>query len=412
MPRLFVDVRPLKENRNFRLLFSGQLVSILGSNLTLVAIPFEVYQRTHSSLWVGIASLFQLPCLIAGALWGGAMGDRFDRKKLLVVGSLISALLSGALALNASVLHGNLPLLFTFAALSAGAGGFTGPIRSAAIPKMVGGEQLIAAYSLNQIVMNLGPFLGAALAGELIAVVGIASCYLIDAITFVMLAVFTMFMSAMRPDGEYSGVALLRSIVDGFRYVRSNVLTQAVYLVDLNAMVFGLPRALFPAMALTVYHGGPRTFGLLSAAPGAGALLMAVLTGWIDRIRRQGRLIAISVFAWGAVMTVLGIVHILWVGLLCLALAGAADVISTILRNTVLQNAITDEFRSRISSVQMAVVTGGPRLGDAESGIVARFTSTEFSIVSGGIACIVGVALLLRWRPVFWKDDLSGTNRD
>jgi MFS family permease len=340
------------------------------------------------------------------------MGDRFDRKKLLVVGSLISALLSGALALNASVLHGNLPLLFTFAALSAGAGGFTGPIRSAAIPKMVGGEQLIAAYSLNQIVMNLGPFLGAALAGELIAVVGIASCYLIDAITFVMLAVFTMFMSAMRPDGEYSGVALLRSIVDGFRYVRSNVLTQAVYLVDLNAMVFGLPRALFPAMALTVYHGGPRTFGLLSAAPGAGALLMAVLTGWIDRVRRQGRLIAISVFAWGAVMTVLGIVHVLWVGLLCLALAGAADVISTILRNTVLQNAITDEFRSRISSVQMAVVTGGPRLGDAESGIVARFSSTEFSIVSGGIACIVGVALLLRWRPTFWKDDLSGTNRD
>jgi MFS family permease len=399
-------VRPLRENRNFRLLFTGQLVSLLGSNLTLVAIPFEVYQKTHSSLWVGLASLFQLPCLIAGALWGGAMGDRFDKKKLLVLGSIVSATLSGALALNALSLGGNIPLLMVLAAFSAGAGGFTGPIRSAAIPKMVGGEQLIAAYSLNQIVMNLGPFIGAALAGELIADVGISSCYAIDAMTFVVLAIFTSFMSAMKPSGQHTGIAMMRAIFDGFKYVRSNALAQAVYLVDLNAMVFGLPRALFPAMALTVYHGGPRTFGLLSAAPAAGALVMAVLTGWIDRVHRQGRLIALVVIGWGAAMTLLGIVHILWFGLLCLAVAGATDVISTILRNTVLQNAITDEFRSRISSVQMAVVTGGPRLGDAESGVVASLTSTEFSIVSGGIACMVGVVILLRWRPGFWKHNV------
>jgi MFS family permease len=387
-------------------LFTGKLVSLLGSNLTLVAIPFEVYQKTHSSLWVGLASLFQLPCLIAGALWGGAMGDRFDKKKLLVLGSIVSATLSGALALNALSLGGNIPLLMVLAAFSAGAGGFTGPIRSAAIPKMVGGEQLIAAYSLNQIVMNLGPFIGAALAGELIADVGISSCYAIDAMTFVALAIFTSFMSAMKPSGQHTGIAMMRAIFDGFKYVRSNALAQAVYLVDLNAMVFGLPRALFPAMALTVYHGGPRTFGLLSAAPAAGALVMAVLTGWIDRVHRQGRLIALVVIGWGAAMTLLGIVHILWFGLLCLAVAGATDVISTILRNTVLQNAITDEFRSRISSVQMAVVTGGPRLGDAESGVVASLTSTEFSIVSGGIACMVGVVILLRWRPGFWKHNV------
>ncbi len=405
MPRLFVDVRPLRENRNFRLLFTGQLVSILGSNLTLVAIPFEVYQQTHSSLWVGLASLFQLPFLIAGALWGGAMGDRFDKRTLLVLGSLVSSVLSAALALNAGPLHGNIVALIVLAAFSAGSSGFTGPIRSAAIPKMVGGEQLIAAYSLNQIIMNLGPFLGAALAGELIADVGIASCYAIDATTFLILAAFTLRMSSMPPSGEHSGTAMLRAIGDGFRYVRQNAIAQAVYLVDLNAMVFGLPRALFPAMALTVYHGGPRTFGLLSAAPGAGALAMAILTGWIDRVKRQGRLIALVVIGWGAAMTLLGIVHILWFGLVCLAIAGATDVVSTILRNTVLQNAITDEYRSRISSVQMAVVTGGPRLGDAESGVVASLTSTEFSIVSGGIACIVGVVILLRWRPSFWKNE-------
>jgi MFS family permease len=404
VPRLVVDSRPFKESRNFRLLYLGQLVSILGSNLTFVAVPYQVYQETHSSLWVGLASFFQLPFLIAGSLWGGAMGDRIDKKKLLVLGSLIAALMSAGLALNAQLHHNVLVALLALAAVSAGVAGFTAPIRMAAIPKLVAPDQLIAAYSLNQILMNVGTVLGAALAGVLLAAVGLSSCYLIDAVTFVVLAGFTSLMSSMPPTGEHVGVAILRAIGDGFRYVRSNMVAQAVYIADLNAMVFGLPRALYPAMALTVYHGGPRTLGLLFAASGVGAVLMAIFTGWVDRVRRQGRLIAIVIMAWGGAMALFGTVHVLWFGLGCLAFAGATDVISTILRNTVLQNAISDEFRGRISSVQMAVVTGGPRLGDLESGVVANFTSVEFSIVSGGIACIVGVLALLRWRPGFWND--------
>ena len=178
---------------------------------------------------------------------------------------------------------------------------------------------------------------------------------------------------------------------------------QSVYLADLNAMVFGLPRALFPAMALSVYHGGPRTLGLLYAAPGAGAVVMALLTGWVEHVRRRGRLIVGAIVLWGIAMTCFGLVHVLWFGLLALSVAGATDVISTVLRNTMLQLAISDEFRSRISSIQMAVVTGGPRLGDAESGVVASFSSTEFSIVSGGIACVLGVILLAWRRPTFWR---------
>lgn len=406
MPRLFVDTRPLRESRNFRLLFLGQLFSLLGSNLTVVAVPYQVYIETHSSLWVGLASLYQLPFLIAGSLWGGAMGDRLDKRTLLVAGSLVSALLSAGLALNA--LHRSvLVVLLSLAAIASGVAGFTGPIRSAAIPKLVEPDQLIAAYSLNQILVNLGTVLGASIAGILLATVGLSSCYAIDAVTFVALTLFTFFMSPMAPSGDHTGVAMLHAIADGFRYVRKNATAQSVYLADLNAMVFGLPRALFPAMALTVYHGGPQTLGLLASSAGVGALFMAVFTGWIDRVRRQGRLIAIVVMAWGASMALFGLVHILWVGLACLAFAGATDVISTILRNTVLQNAITDEFRGRISSVQMAVVTGGPRLGDMESGVVAGLTSTEFSIVSGGVACIVGVALLLRWRPQFWRHEAT-----
>jgi MFS family permease len=154
-----------------------------------------------------------------------------------------------------------------------------------------------------------------------------------------------------------------------------------------------------------MYHGGPRTLGLLYAAPGAGALVMAVMTGWIVRVHRRGRLVAVVVMAWGGAMALFGIVHLIWFGLSCLAVAGAMDVISAVLRNTILQTAITNEYRSRISSIQMAVVTGGPRLGDVESGVVANFTSTEFSIVSGGVACILGVIILMRWRPTFWSSD-------
>jgi MFS family permease len=403
VPRLLVDVSPLRQNRDFRLLYSGQVVSLLGSNLTVVAVPFQVYSQTHSSLWVGLASLIQLPFLLTGALWGGAMGDRADKRTLMLLSSVILGLTSAGLALNAGLHDHRLVFLLLLAALSAGFAGFSGPLRAAAIPKLVKPEELVASYSLNQVAVNSAAVIGPALAGVLIAGLGLFSCYTIDAITFAVLTLMTSFMTAMPATGEHTGTRMMRAIGDGFRYVRSHAVVQAVYLVDLNAMVFGLPRALFPAVALTLYHGGPRTLGLLYAAPGAGALLMAVITGWIARVRRKGRLVAAVVMAWGAAITLFGLVHVVWIGLTCLGVAGAMDVISTVLRNTILQNAITDEFRSRISSIQMAVVTGGPRLGDVESGVVANYTSTEISIVSGGIACVVGVLVLMKWRPTFWE---------
>jgi len=406
VPRLLVDIGPLRTNREFRFLYAGQLISLLGSNLTIVAVPYQVYFQTHSSLWVGLAGLIQLPFLITGALWGGAMGDRLDKRLLMVLSAVVLGLTSAGLAINAHAHDRHLVVLLFLAALSAGFAGFSGPLRTAAIPKLVKPEELVAAYSLNQVAYNTAVVIGPAVAGVLIASVGLYSCYAIDATTFGLLTLLTLPLSAMPAAAEHAGTAMFRAIGDGFRYVRSHAVVQAVYLVDLNAMVFGLPRALFPAVALTLYHGGPKTLGFLYAAPGAGALLMAVVTGWIAHVKRQGRLVALVVIAWGVSMTLFGLVHVVYVGLICLGVAGAMDVISTVLRNTILQNAITDEFRSRISSIQMAVVTGGPRLGDVESGVVANFTSTEFSIVSGGIACIVGVLVLMRWRPTFWNREM------
>ena len=332
------------------------------------------------------------------------MGDRMDKRTLMIVSSFILGLISAGLAINARVDH-HLVYLLILAALAAGLSGFSSPLRTAAIPTLVSPEELMSAYSLNQVSVNGAAVIGPALAGVLIASVGLSSCYMFDAVSFVALTILTSFISPLPSHGEHTGIKTLRAIGDGFRYVRSHAIAQAVYLVDLNAMVFGLPRALFPAVALTLYHGGPRTLGLLYAAPGAGALIMAVMTGWITRVQRRGRLVALVVIAWGSAMTLFGLVHVIWIGLACLGLAGAMDVISAVLRNTILQTAITDEFRSRISSIQMAVVTGGPRLGDVESGVVANFTSTEFSIVTGGIACIIGVIFLMRWRRTFWSSE-------
>jgi ENTS family enterobactin (siderophore) exporter len=243
VPRLLVDVTPLRTSRNFRLLFIGQFVSILGSNLTIVAVAYQVYERTNSSFWVGLVSFIQLPLLIIGSLWGGALGDRFDRRTLLIGVSFVLGLLSCALGVNAFLHHPNFVVLVAVPALAAGFAGVAGPLRTAAIPTMVAPEELVAAYSLNQIIMNTGTLFGPAIAGVLLATVGLSWCYFTDGITFFVLMVATFFMSSMKPVGVHNGDKLLRAIGQGFRYVRSHAVVQAVYLVDLNAMVFGLPRS-------------------------------------------------------------------------------------------------------------------------------------------------------------------------
>ena len=406
MPRLLVDWSPLRHSRNFRLLVIGQLFSLLGSNVTMVAVPYQVYRQTHSSLWVGLASLVQLPFLITGSLWGGAYCDRYDRRALLVIGSLIAALASAGLAINAALSHRDLLVVILLAALAAATSGFSGPIRQAAMPNMLRPDQLVSAYSLYQIVVNFSIVAGPSLAGLLLASVSLYACYLVDAITYVALAAVALMMSPLVSARSDTSHELFRAIGDGIKYVKHHAVAQAVYIADLNANVFGLPRALFPAMAFTVYHGGPRTLGLLYAAPGLGAIFLATFAGWINHVKRRGRLVLLAVGIWGLAMAAFGVVHLLWFGVLVLAVAGMMDMVSAVLRSTILQLAITEEYRGRISSIQMAVVTGGPRLGDAESGIVAGATSTEFSIISGGLACMVGVACLAWRRPQFWRESV------
>jgi predicted MFS family arabinose efflux permease len=203
------------------------------------------------------------------------------------------------------------------------------------------------------------------------------------------------------PAHQGGGLSVWQSTKEGLRYLRTRQALQGVYLIDINAMVFGMPRALFPAMADTIFHGGTITLGFLYAAPGIGAFVGALTTGWVTHLRRQGWTVIIAVVFWGVAIAVFGFVDTLWIALVLLAIAGWADVISAVVRNTILQTSIPERFRSRMSSIQMAVVQGGPRLGDLESGAVATVTSVEFAVVSGGLACIAGAAIIGALMPLF-----------
>jgi MFS family permease len=376
------------------MLFLGQLISTLGSALTTVAIPYQVYEMTHSSFQVGAVSLAQLIPLIFGALWGGAVGDTVNRRTLLLYGTIPLSAMSALLALNAAFSHPSLLALYLISSVSAGLTGFTGTARSAVIPSIVPANQLVSAYSFNQTIFQLGIVVGPAISGVLIDTIHLTAIYAIDATTFLLSVFCIIALTSLPPDGKAQRKGI-GSILEGLNYLRGRQALQGVYLIDINAMIFGMPRALFPAIATTVFHGGAKDLGYLYAAVGVGGLIGASTTGWVNHFRRQGWVIGWAVVAWGAAIVLFGISHVFLLSLALLALAGWADVISAVLRNTVLQSSIPESFRSRMSSIQIAVVTGGPRLGDLESGSVASAFGTDASVISGGLACIVGVFVLM-----------------
>lgn len=406
MARLLVDITPLRASRSFRLLFIGHLASMLGNQLTVVAIAYQVYDITSSSLWVGVVSLCQLPFLVWGSLWGGAVGDRADKRRILSLGGIGLAFISSGLAWNASRGHPSLWVVIVLSAIAAFGGGFVNPARNASIPRLVEPHQLVAAYSLNQVVIQTATVVGPAVSGVLLATRGVAACYWLDVISFVIFVVATRAMDPLPPSGA-SPMSSWRSTAEGLRYLRSHRVAQAVYFADLNAMIFGMPRALFPAVGLSVFHGGPQLVGLLFAAPGVGALLGALTTGWVEHIDRRGRAVIYAVAVWGGSIAVFGFAPWQELALLALACAGYADVISAVLRNAILQSRIDDSYRGRLSAIQIAVVTGGPRLGDLESGVVARGVGTQTSIVSGGLACVVGSFVLAHLYREFWEESAS-----
>jgi predicted MFS family arabinose efflux permease len=409
--RMLVDVTPLRESREYRLLYSGQMVSFLGRQLTVVAVPVQVYRLTHSSFMVGMVSLVALGPLVVFSLAGGAVADAVDRRKLLLVTTVLLSLTSAGLALNAQRHHPALWPLFVLTALAAGLSGVDQPTRAATTPRLVRRELFPAAAALGQILIQTGQVAGPAVAGLLIARVSLAAAYWIDVATFGAAIATLLLMQPLPPEAGGTPVGL-RSVAEGIRYLRGKRILQSTFLIDIDAMVFGMPRALFPALGATVFHGGATAVGLLYAAPGAGALLGAVSSGWVGGIRRQGRAVTVAVVVWGLAIAGFGLVRALPAALALLAVAGAADVISAVFRGTILQMTVPDALRGRLSAINIAVVTGGPRLGDAEAGVVAALAGNQVSVVSGGLACVVGVLVLHRLIPALDRYDALAPTLD
>jgi MFS family permease len=406
LARVAVDVSPLRASREFRLLTLGSLVTNLGTQATLVALPYQVYVQSRSPLLTGLLGAVELAPIVTMSLYGGALADRLDRRALLLVDQVALVLVSAALAAGALAGHPPLALLYVLAALLAGFGAIQNVARGSIVPNVVSAEQLRPAlaltFGLYQLTMVAGPTLG----GALIALFGLGTAYLVDAVSCLGMVLAVLAMSAQPPHrSELEHPSIVESIREGLGFVRSERALLGSFCIDLTAMTFGMPRTLFPVLSLTVYHTGAAGTGALFAAVSAGATVAALTTGWLSGMRRLGIVVIWAVIVWGAAISLAGLVSTLWAAMALLALAGAADSISAVCRSTINQTVTPDAMRGRMSSVFSLVVTSGPRLGDIESGAVASLSTPRFAVLSGGVGCMVSALLIVRAFPALARYD-------
>ena len=396
---LLVDLEPVRRDRDFRMLWLGQLVNGLGRQVTVVALPFELWQLTHSSLSIGLLALVQLVPILIFSLGGGAVADAVDRRRLLIVTQLLLAATSLALAVLAAQPSPPVWALYAVAAIAAGVGAVDTPARSSALPRLVPRERLPAAIALNWLSGQTVAVAGPVFAGVLIATSGVATAFAFDVLTFLASLAALLVIAPIPPHPEARRPSL-HSIAEGLVFARDRRIVLATLAIDFDAMVFGMPSSLFPQLALTVFNTGAAGYGLLNAAPAVGALIGAAFSGWVGSVRRPGRGVVAAVAGWGAAIVAFGLLTAYFpLALICLAVAGGADVISAVLRSSIVQLATPDRLRGRLSSIYMLVVTSGPRFGDAEAAAVAAVAGPQFSVVSGGVLCLLGLIVVVRLFP-------------
>jgi MFS family permease len=393
-----VDAGLLRRRRDYRLLVGGQFVSLAGSELTFVAVPFQTFALTRSSLAVGLLGVAEFVPILVLALVGGAMADAFDRRRLVALAESGAALVAALLFANALLPDPHLSVLYVGAALMAAFTALRRPPLDALAPQLVERDELKAVAAIDFLSGNVGMVAGPAVAGVLIATAGIELTYAIDALTFV---VSLLALRAMRtpPPPADAPAPSWRSIVEGVRFAGSRQELLGTYLVDVNAMFFGMPLALFPA--LSEAYGGASVLGLMYAAPGVGAAVAALTSGWTRRVHRHGRAVALAAAGWGAAMVVFGLVHALWLALVCLAIAGAMDSISGLFRHTMWNEIVPTHLRGRLAGIEMLSWSSGPTLGGAEAGAVAALAGLRASVISGGALCVLGTVGLALALPRF-----------
>ncbi|WP_415950579.1 MFS transporter [Streptomyces sp. KLOTTS4A1] len=397
--RILADLTPLRTSADYRRLWIGNTVSWTGQAMTALAISLQVYEITGSSFSVGLVGLFSLVPLVVFGLYGGAIADTVDRRKLGLYASTGMCLLSFALAAAAITERHSVWFLYAIVALQALCQAIISPARTSMIPRLLPPEQLPAANALGSMTTTSGMMAGPMLGGLVVGVWGFQAAYLIDALAFTA-ALYAMWrLPSMKPDRSEDSRKRRASVLDGLRFLATRPNLRMTFFSDLCAMVLAHPRAVLPAVAVVWFHGDATTTGLLVGALAVGALLGGVFSGWLGRVHRHGLAIVLAVVGWGGFIAAFGLTRQLWLGMLCLALAGASDTISMVFRSTMLQAATPDEMRGRLQGVFIVVVAGGPRLGDFLAGSVADLTSPTVAITGGGLACMAAVGLLaLKWR--------------
>jgi MFS family permease len=395
--RITVDFSPLRDYPHYRRLWIGQAVTFVGSEMALVALPYQVWQLTHSTLVLGLFSLTELVPLLTLTLAGGAMADAIDRRRMVLITETLQALGVAGLLVNAALPHPSIVVLFVFATIVAGCfSAGVGAMRS--IPQRLIPEEVFAqAGALDSIYYGLGGVAGPPLAGVLIATTGLPVVYAIGMASFAATVVALWGLPSMppHPDADRPGI---RSIVEGFRFVSREKVILGFFLVDTNAMVFGMPLGLFPAIAAR--FGDATYLGALYAAPAAGALIAGLGSGWVAYVRRQGLVVVAAASLWGVSIAGFAFADRFWLALVLVGLAGLADQVSAIFRNAMLLALTPDRLLGRVRGIEFMQVASAPSLGNLEAGVVASLTSIRTSVASGGLLCVAGTLASAAAFPV------------
>ncbi len=400
---LRMDTTPLRESRDFRLLFLAGSVFYLGAMVSYVAIPYQVYTLTGSNFAVGAIGLVELVPLVVFGLYGGALADHVDRRRLLIGAGLVQAVLTAVLAANAFRDEPSVWVVFVVAALLTSSSAMQRPSREALLPRTVPHDQLIAANALSGFGMQVGLLLGPAVGGLLVAYVGIGWCFVVD---ICGLLVASAMYVAMRPYPHRAETTppSLAGIAQGIRYAAGRRDLLGTYLVDIAAMLLAMPVVLFPALVEEVFER-PELLGLLYSAGTVGAMLATVTSGWTSRVHHHGRAIVIAAAAYGACVALAGLMPSLWLVAVFLGLAGSADMVSAVFRQTVWSQTIPESMRGRLAGIEMLSYSLGPLGGQVRAGVTADLWSVRGAITSGGVACVAGVVLTASWLRDFWAYD-------
>ncbi|WP_101785541.1 MFS transporter [Nonomuraea indica] len=387
--RQLLDTRPLAVPA-YRRLWVGQAVSGVGLAVSVVAVSQQVWVLTHSSLWVGLIGLANLIPLVVFGLWGGAVADAVDRRRLLIVGSAIAW--SSTVLLVAQALLGldNVFVLLGVVALGATGYAISSPTRGAVIPRLLPPELVPAANALNSLVYSMAAIIGPMVGGVVLAASGFAAAYALDALLFGAGLYAALRLPPLPPLGEVSRPGA-RAVVEGLRHILASPVLLMSFVVDIIAMVLALPRALFPELADVRFGGSEIALGWLNSAMAMGSVAGALFSGWVGRVRRQGIALVAVIAVWGLAVAAAGLVHELWLVVAFMAVGGAADVVSSVWRQSILQLHAPDEMRGRMQGVFMVVVAGGPRLGDLRAGAMAASFGMAAAWVGGGLACAAAV---------------------